>query len=317
MKKTTLISICIAALAGILVSMTMILLLSGCTEYDISDSVSPREASVRINIAGTNTRAAETDINNAIVLVYNASQVFEKSGNTDSNKSITFTLREGKKYIFAVANPSAALRAKLEASPTYTILMDMLSEADDYKAEQIPTQGMLMSGNAIATISANDANKTVNVELTFCTARIDLYIRKGSSDVDNITINSASLSNAHNKGYIFKDAMYTATATNKISLSSTQITSYTAGSDGTLIGTQYTYPTIKDANIAFNIKLQHANASDSDSYTIYPNNANTSSPGSTLQRGKHYKVIVTFAKDEKGALSVASYTEITNDFEIG
>lgn len=317
MKKEAFISICIAALAGILVSMTLILLLSGCTEYDISDSISPREASVRINIANANTRAAETDINNAIVLVYNASQVFEKSGNTNSNNSITFTLREGKKYIFVVANPGTALRAKLEASPTYTSLMDMLSEADDYKAEQIPAQGMLMSGNATATISANDANKTVNVELTFCTARIELYIRKGSSDVDNITITSASLSNAHNKGYIFKDAMHTATATNTISLKSTQITSYTAGSDGTLIGMQYTYPTIKDGKIAFNIKLQHANATDADSYTIYPNNANTSSPGSTLQRGKRYKVIVTFSKDEEGTLTVTSYTEKNNDFVIG
>lgn len=315
MKKETFISICIAALAGILVSMTLILLLSGCTEYDISDSISPREASVRINIANANTRAAETDINNAIVLVYNASQVFEKSGNTNSSNSITFTLREGKKYIFAVANPGATLRAKLEASPTYTSLMDMLSEADDYKAEQIPAQGMLMSGNATETISADDAHKTVNVELTFCTARIDLYIRKGSSDVDNITINSATLTKARSKGYLFNSVMSTATVNNNVSLINSLVSTNTA--DGTLIGTQYTYPTVNATDIAFNITVQHANASTTDTYTIYLNNDNASSPGSTLSRGKQYKVLVTFSKDETGSLSITAYTSKTNDFVIG
>lgn len=314
MKKETFISICIAALAGILVSMTLILLLSGCTEYDISDSISPREASVRINIANANTRAAETDINNAIVLVYNASQVFEKSGNTNSSNSITFTLREGKKYIFAVANPSAALRAKLEASPTYTSLMDMLSEADDYKAEQIPAQGMLMSGYATATISAN-ANKTVNVDLTFCTARIDLYITKGSIDVDDITIKSATLTKARSKGYLFKSVMSTATANNNVSLINSLVS--TNAADGTLIGTQYTYPTVDATDIAFNITVQHANASATDTYTIYLNDDNVSSPGSTLSRGKQYKVLVTFSKDETGSLSITAYTSKTNDFVIG
>lgn len=315
MKKTTLLSICIAALAGLLASVTLILLLSGCTEYDISDNISPREASVRINIAGTSTRAAETDINDAIVLVYNANQVFEKSGNTDANNSITFTLREGKKYIFAVANPGAALRAKLEASPTYKTLMDMLSEADDYKAEQIPAQGMLMSGNATATISANDANKTVNVELTFCTARIDLYITKGSSDVDNITIKSATLTKARSKGYLFKSVMSTATVNNNVSLINSLVSTNTA--DGTLIGTQYTYPTVNATDIAFNITVQHANASATDTYTIYLNDDNVSSPGSTLSRGKQYKVLVTFSKDEKGSLTITAFTQKTNDFVIG
>lgn len=314
MKKEAFISICIAALAGILVSMTLILLLSGCTEYDISDSISPREASVRINIANANTRAAETDINNAIVLVYNASQVFEKSGNTNSNNSITFTLREGKKYIFVVANPGAALRAKLEASPTYSALMDILSEADDYNIGQIPTQGLLMSGSATPTISVGATN-TVNVELTFCTARIDLYITKGSSDVDNITIKSATLTKARSKGYLFKSVMSTATVNNNVSLINSLVSTNTA--DGTLIGTQYTYPTVNATDIAFNITVQHANASTTDAYTIYLNNDNASSPGSTLSRGKQYKVLVTFSKDEAGNLSITAFTQKTNDFVIG
>lgn len=318
MKQKTLISISIAALVLLMMSVSAILLFAACTEYDLAESGIPKEADVHIKIdAPANTRAtAETDINSAIVLVYNASQVLEKSGDLGTNGSITFTLREGYKYIFVVANPSSTLRAKLEASPTYTALSDMLSEAADYNAGQLPTQGLLMTGTATGTMTAGTIN-TVDVKLTFCTVRIELYIRKGSADVENITIASATLSNARSKGYLFKSGMSSAVVTNTVSLKNNQVNSYTAGADGTLIGVQYTYPTLNATDIAFNITLRHANASASDTYTIYLNNANASSTGSTLNRGKQYKVLVTFSKDETGSLSVTSYTQKTNDFVIG
>lgn len=304
--------------------MITILLVSSCTEYDLEEVSLPKEANVCINITkqrtGKNlpyTRAAETDINNAIVLVYNASRIFEKSGDvTGSPQSVTLTLREGKKYIFVVANPSTALHAKLEASPAYTVLVDMLSEADDYNSGNLPPQGLLMSGKTEQTISAGTTN-TVNIELTFCMTRIELYMRKASNDVENITVASVSLRNARSLGYLFKEDGYTTTVTNTVNLKNTQISSYTAGSDGTLIGIQYSYPTFGATDIAFNITLKHANATKTDTYTVYLNPKNSSAQGSSLERNKQYKVLVTFSKDENGNLKVSSYTQIDTNFTIG
>ena len=322
-KKKNIISFCIALLALLLVLMT-VLMVGACTEYDLGDNTVTKEANVLINIttSGTNqnkanTRAtAENAINNAIVLVYNASQVFEKSGDVNHSNSITFTLREGKKYIFVVANPSSTLRAKLEANPTYTTLVDMLSETGDYNAGNLPAQGLLMSGKIEKTISASTAN-TVNVELTFCVSRIELYIRKGSSDVENIVINSLTFVNVHNRGYLFKSEMYTAKATNTVTLLNNKVDTYTAGTNGTQIGLQYTYPTIKATDIAFTVTLKHANAPTTDTYTIYPNVDNDSATGSTFECGKLYKVIVTFDKDEQGKLEISTFTKIDTEFTIG
>lgn len=308
----------------ILLAGMSLFLVSSCTECHLEEAAVPREADVRISFtgqgtarSGNDTRAEdETRITSAIVLVYNASQVFEKSGDVNGSNSITLTLREGKKYIFVVANPCSALRSKLEASPSYTALGDMLSEAGDYNAGQAPAQGLLMSGKAEPTISVGAAN-TVNVEMTFCMARVDLYIRKGSNDVDNITVNSVSLINARSNGYLFKSGMSSATVTNSVGLLNSQITTYTAGADGTQIGMQYTYPTLTATDIAFSINLKHANATSADTYIIYLNAGNASAGGSTLERGKHYKVLVTFAKDEQGSLSITTYTQVNTDFTIG
>lgn len=328
MKEKKIIYTGIVLLSALLALMT-VLLLGGCTEYDMAEEAGEREVNVRINItthdanpniAGTRAGVDETTINDALVLVYNASQVYEKSGHI-SGTGLTLTLREGKKYIFVVANPCPALLARLTSTPppTYTALTDMLSEAGDYNAGNYPTQGLLMSGKAEKTISANSSANTVEVKLSYCTARIDLYIRKGSSDVDNITLTKVELKNARSMGYLFKDAAYdTGKANNTLTLLSTRINTYAAGSDGTLVGTQYAYPATNAADLAFSITLQHANALTQDIYTVYPNAANSASPGSTLKRGKHYKVIVTFSKDEQSKLNVSAYTQmITNDFVIG
>lgn len=327
MKEKKIIYTGIVLLSALLALMTL-LLLSGCTEYDMAEEAGEREVNVRINItthdanpniAGTRaTVVDETAINNALVLVYNASQVYEKKGNI-SGAGLTLTLREGMKYIFVVANPCPDLLARLTSTPppTYTALTDMVSEAADYNAGNYPTDGLLMSGTAEKTITTNSSN-TVEVKLSYCTARIDLYIRKGSSDVDNITLSKVELKNARSMGYLFKDAAYdTGTTNNTLTLLSNQINTYTAGSDGTHVGTQYAYPATDAADLAFQITLRHANALTQDTYTVYPNAANSASPGSTLKRGKQYKVIVTFSKDEQSKLNVSAYTTINNDFVIG
>ena len=322
-KKKTIISFCIALLGLLLVVMT-VFMMSGCTEYDLGDSVVTKEANVLINITTSGTKqdkagtraTADNAINDAIVLIYNANQVFEKSGDVNNSNSITFTLREGKKYIFVVANPSSTLRTKLEANPTYTSLVDMLSETGDYNAGNLPTQGLLMSGKIEKTISTSTVN-TINVELTFCVSRIELYIRKGSSDVENISINSLSFINARSRGYLFKSGMYTTTATNTVTLLNNKVDTYTAGTNGTQIGLQYTYPTIKATDIAFTVTLKHANAPAADTYTIYPNVDNDSATGSTFEHGKLYKVIVTFDKDEQGTLKISTFTQIDTEFTIG
>lgn len=320
MKKIKLIHICITLLSMLFVAMTL-LLFGGCTEYDMGDNTDTKEAYIRINVTthdASLTRAGgETAINNAIVLVYNASQVFEKSNNLGNNNSIMFTLREGKKFIFVVANPGSALRTKLEASPTYTDLVNMLSETTDYNAGNLPSQGLLMSGQAEKTISSGTTN-TVDVKLTFCIARIDLYIKKGSSDVDNIALSSVKLAGARGRGYLFKDDWYATAVTNTVSLINNKIETFSATGDGLHIGTQYCYPLSKDKNTAFTLTLKHANASADDTYTVYLNDDNSSASGSTLERGKQYKVIVTFAKDEQGNLGVSAYTkQIDNNFVIG
>lgn len=325
MKEKKIIYTGIVLLSALLALMTL-LLLGGCTEYDMAEEAGEREVNVRINItthdanpniAGTRATVDETAINNALVLVYNASQVYEKKGNI-SGAGLTLTLREGMKYIFVVANPCPALLARLNSTPppTYTALTDMVSEAADYNAGNYPTDGLLMSGTAEKTISTNSSNNTVEVKLSYCTARIDLYIRKGSSDVDNITLSKVELKNARSMGYLFKDAAYdTGKANNPLTLLSNQINTYTA--DGTLVGTQYAYPATNAGDLAFSITLQHSNASTKDTYTVYLNTANSASPGSTLKRGKQYKVIVTFSKDEQSNLNVSAYTTIDNNFVIG
>lgn len=320
MKKIKLIYIGIALLSTLLVVMS-VLLFGSCTEYDIEDAAGAKEAYIRINVtthdASLTRTGGETTINDAIVLVYNASGVFEKSGDLGSGGSITFTLREGKKFIYVVANPGSALRTRLEAHPLFTTLANMLSETTDYNAGNLPSQGLLMSGQAEKTISAGTTN-TVEVKLTFCMARIDLYIKKGSSDVDNIALSSVKLAGARGRGYLFKDDCYATAVTNTVSLINNKIETFSATGDGIHIGTQYSYPLSADKNTAFTLTLKHANASANDTYTVYLNAGNSSATGSTLERGKQYKMIVTFAKDEQGGLNVSAYTQqIDNNFVIG
>lgn len=327
-KEKTVISFCIALLSFLLMVMTLLLVSASCTEYKFDDAVAPRETDVMISIrprtiaGGANrdnghpqTRVTENEIKSAIVLIYNASRVFEKSSDMGTGSPVTLTLREGKKYIFLVANACPALRARLDASPSYAELTGMLSEAADYNAGNYPAQGLLMSGQAVETIAVGNTN-TVQLKLKYCMSRVDLYLRKGSADVGNITVNSVSLLKARNKGYLFKPDMYASTVTNAVTLQQTQITGYTAGSDGTLIGTQYTYPTVNATDLAFRIELKHAGTSAADTYTVYLNDGNTAA-NITLQPNVHYKVIVTFSKDESGTLSVNAFTEKTVNFDIG
>ena len=323
-KKKTIISFCIALLGLLLVVMT-VFMVSGCTEYKFDDRVVPEETDVMIsimprkgdasNVQTPQTRVTENEIKSAIVLVYNVSQVFEKSVDMGTGSLVTLTLREGKKYIFIVANASAALRTKLNASPTYTALNSMLSEADDYNGGKYPAQGLLMSGKTEQTIASGSTN-SVEVKLNYCLSKVSLYLRKGSADVDNITVNSLKLNKARSKGYLFKADMSTTTIDNNVTLENTQITSFTAGSDGTLIGVQYTYPTVDATDIAFEITLKHTNTSATDTYTIYPNAGNNTG-GTTLEPNNQYKVIVTFSKDEDGTLSVTGFTEKNVNFDIG
>lgn len=324
-KKKTVISFCIALLGLLLVLMTA-LLVGGCTEYkfdapevsaetDVMISIMPRQEGP-LDVHAPQTRAVtENEIKSAIVLVYNASQVFEKSKDMGTGSPVTLTLREGKKYIFIVANAGAALRAKLNASPTYAALSGMLSEADDYNGGKYPAQGLLMGGKAEQTIATGSTN-SVKVKLNYCLSKVSLYLRKGSSDVDNITVSSLKLNKARSRGYLFKPDMSTSVIDNNVTLENTQVNSFTAGSDGTLIGVQYTYPTVEATDIAFTITLKHANTSATDTYTIYPNTGNNAN-GATLEPNNQYKVIVTFSKDENGTLSVIGFTTNDVNFDIG
>lgn len=323
-KKKNIISFCIALLALLLVLMT-VLMVGACTEYKFDAPAIPQETDVMISImprqggasdVPSQTRAiTENEIKSAIVLVYNASQVFEKSEDMGTGSPVTLTLREGKKYVFIVANASAALRARLNASPTYAALNGMLSEADDYNGGKYPTQGLLMAGKSEQTITTGSTN-AVKVKLSYCLSKISLYLRKGSSDVDNITVSSLKLNKARSKGYLFKTGMYTSVVDNNVTLENTQINGFTAGSDGTLIGVQYTYPTVNATDMAFAITLKHANTAATDTYTVYPNAGNDTS-GATLEPNNQYKVIVTFSKDENGTLSVTGFTEKNVNFDIG
>lgn len=328
-NKKSIISFCIALLSFLLMVMTLLLVSASCTEYKFDDAMAPRETDVMISIRprttgarvspdvrNAQTRVTENEIKSAVVLIYNASRVFEKSSDMGTcSNPVTLTLREGKKYIFIVANACPALRAKLDASPSYQELTAMLSEAADYNAGNYPAQGLLMSGQAEQTIAVGSAN-SVQLKLKYCMSRVDLYLRKGSSDVGNITVNSVKLLKARNKGYLFKPDMYASTATNTVTLQHTQITGYAAGSDGTLIGTQYTYPTVDATDLAFEIELRHAGTSAADTYTVYLNAGNTAA-NITLKPNIQYKVIVTFSKDESGTLSVSAFTEKVVNFDIG
>lgn len=323
-KKKNIISFCIALLALLLVLMT-VLMVGACTEYKFDAPAIPQETDVMISImprqGGTSdvpsqTRAiTENEIKSAIVLVYNASQVFEKSEDMGTGSPVTLTLREGKKYIFIVANASTALRTKLNASPTYAALNSMLSEAGDYNGGNYPAQGLLMSGKAEQTIASGSTN-SVKVKLNYCLSKVSLYLRKGSADVDNITVNTLKLNKARSKGYLFKTDMFTSVIDNNVTLENTQVTGYTAGSDGTLIGVQYTYSTVNATDIAFEITLKHTNTAATDTYTVYPNAGNNAN-GTTLEPNNQYKVIVTFSKDENGTLSVTGFTEKNVNFDIG
>lgn len=323
-KKKTIISFCIVLLGLLLVVMTAFIL-GGCTEYKFDDRAVPVETDVMISIKprqgdGLHVDApqtrAESDIKSAVVLIYNVSKVFEKSADMGTGSSpVTLTLREGKKYIFIVANACTALRTKLNASPTYAELNDMLSEAGDYNGGNYPTGGLLMSGKTEQTIAVGSTN-SVQVKLNYCLSKVSLYLRKGSADVDNITVSALKLNKARSKGYLFKNDMFTSVIDNNVTLENTAITGFIAGDDGTLIGVQYTYSTVTATDIAFAITLRHTNTTATDTYTIYPN-AGNNADGSTLEPGNQYKVIVTFSKDENGTLSVTGFTEKNVNFDIG
>lgn len=321
-KKKTIISICIALL-GILLGVMTAFILGGCTEYKFDDRAVPQETDVMISILprqggdvnAPQTRATENEIKSAIVLIYNASRVFEKSADMGTGSPVTLTLREGKKYIFIVANAGTSLRTKLNASPTYTALNGMLSETEDYNGGNYPTQGLLMTGKAEQTIASGSTN-SVKVKLNYCLSKISLYLRKGSADVDNITVSALKLNKARSKGYLLKSDMSTSVIDNIVTIVNNQVTGFTAGSDGTLIGEQYTYPTVNATDIAFEITLRHTNTTTTDTYIIYPN-ASNNTDGTTLEPNNQYKVIVTFSKDESGSLSVSGFTEKNVDFDIG
>lgn len=315
-------SACIAVISflfGVLVCM----IFGSCTEYRIDDDLPAKEATVLIGITtgqtvggGADTRAAinEYEVKSGVVLVYNANKVFEKSGVLGGSGTLQLTLREGEKYIYVVANPCAELKAKLDASPTYTQIGDMISTAGDYNSGNYPTQGLLMAGQGEQTAVVDQTNE-ITIQLAIRSTRVDLYINKGSADVENMTVTSVKLQNAHSTGYLFKDnAALTTVSTNTVTLINSAINSVVTG--GTLVGTQYTYPAINATNISFLITLKHANASVADTYTVYLNTANSTS-SVTLQQGYHYKVVITFSKDENGTLNITGYTTKNNDFIIG
>lgn len=301
------------------------LLFGSCTEQSLV-YVSENEASVLIGIAtgraserkasyegNTRIGADEYDVKSAVVLIYNANKLLEKSGVLGADGMLQLTLREGKKYIYVIANPSASLKSQLDALPAYTQLNDMVSLANDYNAGNYPIQGLLMTGSIEETVSADQTN-AITVPLTMCTARVDLYINKGGSDVEDLSLSSVKLKNARIAGYLFQDKNLAGSATNTVGLLTNKITSVTA--DGTLTGTQYTYPAKDATDISFEVVVKHANASATDTYTVYLNASNNNS-AATLQKGCHYKVLITFSKDESGTVVVSGYTSKTNDFTIG
>lgn len=319
-------STCIALLCFALGVLACLICMS-CTEQSFTDDFPVKEATVFIGVStncifgtrGTSesaTRAtiSEYEVKSAVVLVYNANKVFEKSGSLGEDHTLQLTLREGKKYIYVIANPGTALKNQLDASPTYTQLGEMISTSDDYANGNYPSQGLLMTGTVEQTISTGQKNE-VTIPLNIRTARVDLYVNKGSTDVEDVKISSVNFQNAHTTGYLFKTNVATATvSTNPVTLIGTNITGVTT--DGTLVGTQYTYPAISVSNISFQVTLKHANASIAEVYTVFLNDTN-SGTAITLQQGYHYKVLITFSKDETGTLNISGYTSKNNSFDIG
>ncbi|WP_262435398.1 fimbrial protein [Jilunia laotingensis] len=331
-KKVILIYILSACIAFLIFIMGVVvtLLFGSCTEQSLVYDISDNEATVLVEIATDHDseRIAEYDrdntrgddlieeykITNAVVLVYNSNKLFEKSGTLNADGELKLTLREGKKYIYVVANPGTSLKGRLTASPTYTQLNDMVSLTEDYNNGNFPTQGLLMTGSLEKAVLTGQENK-VTVPLTIRTARVDLYINKGSAAVGNILVESADLVNARTTGYLFQNNNVETRAVIPFSKLNTLLQDVMT--EGMLVGTQYTYPVVGVTDIALLIKVTHFEAlANGEMYIVRLNDLNTNS-AITLKPGYHYKVMITFFRDETGSIDISKYIYKENFFVIG
>ena len=144
---------------------------------------------------------------------------------------------------------------------------------------------------------------------------MDLYINKGSAAVGNILVESADLVNARTTGYLFQNNNVETRAVIPFSKLNTLLQDVMT--EGMLVGTQYTYPVVGVTDIALLIKVTHFEAlANGEMYIVRLNDLNTNS-AITLKPGYHYKVMITFFRDETGSIDISKYIYKENFFVIG
>lgn len=296
----------------------ILLILCGCTQVELMEETgTPKEVTVAIQLkTDESLRATSSDlaIKSAEVLVYNSNEVLENSVSLKSGvTSATLTMKEGKKYIYVVANASTTLVGKIKAAHYRSDLLALTSEAGDYNNGQLPSQGLLMSGEHAENITTN---KSVTVTLTAVLAKIEVYVAK-ASNVGNITVKGVKGINLHNTGYLFGTKTTTSKSSPAMKMPSSTVIINTNDAAGKLVGTAYSYPTSKATDLSVQLTVRHTEAQADDVYTIVPNANNSSADGVTFERGKHYKVTVTFERDEQGTIKPGVFTEVDNGFTFG
>lgn len=298
----------------------ILFILCGCTQVEVTEEFDEQnKITVAIqfkpNESLRTTPSSDLSIMSAKVLVYNSNEILENSTSTTSgNSSAVLTLKEGHKYIYVVANASSDLTEKIKNAHFRKDLLELTSEAEDYNNGQLPSHGLLMAGEYEGFFTTN---QNITVTLTAALTKIEVYVAK-ESNVGNIIVKKVEGKNLHTTGYLFStDVTESKTDLAMQMPSGGPITIKTNDITGKLVGTVYSYPTIKATDLSVQLTVRHAEAQTDDVYTIIPNAQNSSAEGVTLERGKCNKITITFKKDEQGTITTEEFSNVNNEFIFG
>lgn len=313
-----------------------------CTQTDLV-----QESGNDVNLAVTiSTRSStdgnaignETGLSEVFVLIYNSNFLLENgselSVSGDALNAKRWVVKEGTKHVYVIANPDAELKSRLNARPSHSDLLAMISSTSSFDTAvgNISSSGMLMTGKAENQF-VNESANSVSVDITRRMARVDFYMRKEANVTGTVTVKSVKLEKTRKAGKLYDDAnSYTdanvflvdGALTNSSGVVVSAITSSpTTDIDYTLISHNYTFSNVLGTTFSesdvnkLNITLTYTEGSYTMtySYVVYISSSSGYANSISIIPNKVYQVKATLYK-EGLSLIFNGVSTITNTFII-
>lgn len=195
------------------------LFLCGCTVGENAEpgTAGAKKVSMQIGLytralnGGEGTAEQESMVRSAYVFIFNNAGVLENRGDiaittgevidADQKLNKIWTVHEGDKEIYIVANPDTELALRLTSSLTKTQLLKLFTNQSGFDPAGFAARGMLMTGRASAAVS--ELNKQIDIPVYRRHARIDLLLKKEDGLTANVVLKSVKLADQEQAGIVF------------------------------------------------------------------------------------------------------------------